>query len=88
MAAAFISMAPALLAKVISPLCSADMPNPSCSIIGSRNGTAPAAIRVSPPPITDRPKVGTRISEKSSTGFGWRRAVAHIQRTAAQARRR
>ena len=64
----FISKAPALLVKVISPLCSADMPNPSCNIIGRRNGTDPAAIRVRPPPITDRPNVGTFISEKSSTG--------------------
>ena len=68
-AATFISMDPALLAKVISPLCNADIPNPSCSIIGSRNGTAPTATRVKPPPRTESPKVGTRISVKSSTGF-------------------
>ena len=62
---------PALLANVTSPLAAAVQPKPSCSIIGSRNGIAPAAIRLKPPPMTERPNVGSDISRRSSTGCGW-----------------
>jgi hypothetical protein len=73
-ALAFIASDPTEVAKVISPLSAAVMPKPSCSIIGSRNGTAPTEIRDNVPAITEIRKVGIRISRKSSTGCGWRRA--------------
>ncbi len=47
----FISIAPAALAKVNSPECSALSPNPTCSIKGSRNGRAPSPMRNRKPPI-------------------------------------
>ena len=48
-AVSFIASDPAAEAKVISPLCTALNPNPIWSIIGSRNGNAPTAIRASVP---------------------------------------
>ena len=44
-ATGFITSAPAELAKVISPLCTAESPKPTCNIIGSRNGMAPMPMR-------------------------------------------
>ena len=46
----FISIAPAALAKVKSPECNALSPNPTCSINGNRNGSAPSPIRNRKPP--------------------------------------
>ncbi len=65
---------PMELAKVISPLCAADMPKPSCSIIGSRNGCAPALMRDSEPQITDRRNVAMRMIRKSRIGCAQCRA--------------
>ena len=47
----FIVIAPAALAKVNSPDDSASSPNPTCSISGSRNGSAPSPMRNKKPPI-------------------------------------
>ena len=47
----FISIAPAALAKVNRPEFNALRPNPTCSINGSRNGSAPSPIRNKNPPI-------------------------------------
>ena len=65
-------IAPTALAKVIMPLCAALRPNPSCSIIGSRNGMAPMPMRNSDPANTETAKVFNRISEKSSSGLSCR----------------
>src|SRR5947209_17083527 len=53
-----IASDPTELAKVMLPLCAADIPNPSCSIIGSRNGVAPTAMRDSVPLSTETRNVG------------------------------
>ena len=47
----FIVIAPAALAKVNSPEDSAESPNPTCSISGNKNGSAPIPTRNRKPPI-------------------------------------
>ena len=61
-------------AKVMPPLRAALSPNPTCNIIGSRNGTAPTAIRDSDPLNTDSRKVAIRIRRKSKIGCACKRA--------------
>jgi hypothetical protein len=50
-AVTFIVIAPAALAKVNSPEDNALSPKPTCSISGSRNGSAPSPMRNRNPPI-------------------------------------
>ena len=47
----FIVIAPAALAKVSSPEDNGSSPKPTCSISGSRNGSAPSPMRNRKPPI-------------------------------------
>ena len=47
----FIVIAPTALAKVSDPDFSALSPNPTCSISGIRNGSAPIPMRNRNPPI-------------------------------------
>ena len=75
-AAGFITKAPAALAKVISPLSTAESPKPTCIIIGSRNGMAPMPVRNSIIAQNATPKQGSFSSEKSSSGAGCRHACS------------
>ena len=52
-------------------LVKADMPKPTCSISGSRNGCAPTPMRKARPPPTATAKVGTRNRRSSRIGFCW-----------------
>jgi len=56
-------------ASVIVPLRAAVMPKPSCSIIGSRNGTAPTAMRRQRPAQDGDANVGIRMRRKSRIGW-------------------
>ena len=69
-AAGFMHNAPAELAKVINPLCTAESPKPTCSIIGNRNGIAPMPVRNNIIAVNATPKHGSFISVKSSNGAG------------------
>ena len=73
-AVAFISIEPAAAMKVMVPLSIADLPKPNCIIKGSRNGNAPAVMRVRDPASIDSANVGMRVSPKSMIGAGCRRA--------------
>ena len=73
-ASVFITIAPAVEVKVISPDCSGLRPKPSCSISGSRNGVAPMPMRNSEPPSTPARKVGTANRSSRNNGSGCRRA--------------
>ena len=73
-AKAFIDIDPSAVATTMPPLCAAVSPKSSCSISGSRKGCAPWVMRVSEPAMTDVPKEGSRISDRSMIGSGVRRA--------------
>ena len=70
----FMPMAPSAVAKVTMPDWNGVMPKPTCSISGSRNGSAPRPSRKMKPPATLAKKVGSRNSVRSSAGLAVCRA--------------
>ena len=67
-ASVFMPMAPAAEANVTRPERSGDRPKPTCINSGSRNGSEPMPRRNRKPPMMLARIVGSRSSEKSSTG--------------------
>ncbi len=72
-AANFRTMAPIAEANVIRPDWNGDMPKPTCSISGRRNGVAPTPMRNRKLPRRLAPMVGIRSSDRSTIGLAIRR---------------
>jgi len=68
--AIFMPMAPSADENVIMPDWNGLMPKPTCSISGSRNGSAPMPSRNRKPPSTLARNVGSRNKVRSSAGLG------------------
>ncbi len=64
----FMPIAPTAEANVTRPDLNGDSPKPTCINSGSRNGSAPMPRRNRKPPMMLARSVGSRSSEKSSTG--------------------
>ena len=64
------------------PLCTAESPKPTWNISGSKNGMAPMPVRNSIIADSATPKHGRRISDRSSSGAGCRRACSRYPTTA------
>jgi hypothetical protein len=69
----FITSAPPAATNVRVPDANGSSPKPTCSIIGSKNGTAPAATRNGAPPMTLVRKVAMRRRSRLRMGAGVRR---------------
>ena len=72
-ASVFMPMAPTAEENVTSPERNGERPNPTCIRSGSRNGSEPMPSRNRKPPMMLARNVGSRSSEKSSTGDPVRR---------------